>query len=203
MSGEKVVDQVYVDLIEYPNEERHIEFKRSVRWDGDIRAKITKSIMAMSNLRDGGWIVVGKEEQPDRSFSPVGMSQADFDSFDPDEVQAFVYARAEPPVDFDVRKIVYNGKKFVIIRVKEFENEPVICKKSYGNILHNGVIYIRSKGKPESIPVPSQYEMREIIENAIDKGVRAFFQRSQRIGIMRLPSVDDAAKFSKQVEELL
>ena len=55
------------DIIEYPNEERHLEFKGSVSWNGEIRAKITKSIIAFANLKDGGWIVIGKEEQTDPS----------------------------------------------------------------------------------------------------------------------------------------
>ncbi len=196
-----------IDLIKYPNEERYLELKGSVSWDGEIRAKITKSIMALANLKDGGWIIIGKEEQPDRSFLTVGMTQEDFDSFDPDIMKAFVYGRAEPPVNFRVHKKKYEEKSFVLIQVMEFDEIPIICKKSYGNIIHNGKIYVRSKGKPESIPIPSQSEMREIIENAIDKGVRKFLQRMQRAGIWvpqpAVPKEDDEEKFAKQRGESL
>jgi len=197
MSGLEIID-----LIKYPNEERHLEFKRSVSWDGEIRAKITKSIMALANLKDGGWIVIGKEEQPDRSFLPAGMTQEDFDSFDSDEMKAFVYGRAEPPVTFRVYKIKHEEKIFVLIQVMEFDEIPIICKKSYGDIIHAGNIYVRSKSKPESIPIPSQSEMREIIENATDKGVKKFVQRGQRTGIWvpppAVPTQDDEEEFAKQ-----
>jgi predicted HTH transcriptional regulator len=118
------------DIIKYPNEERHIEFKGTIFWDGEIRAKITKSIMALANLRDGGWIVVGKEEQPDRSFKITGMTQQDYDSFDPDCVKAYVYERVEPPISFQIIKKEYNNEKFVIIRVRGFDEIPIMCKKS-------------------------------------------------------------------------
>lgn len=89
-------EQEIEDLIKYPNEERHLEFKGTIYWDGDIRAKITKSIMALANLKDGGWIVIGKEEQDTMSFIESGMTQRDYDSFDPDCVKAYVYERVEP-----------------------------------------------------------------------------------------------------------
>jgi predicted HTH transcriptional regulator len=193
-------------LIKYPNEERYLEFKRSIRWDGDIRAKIAKSIMALANLRDGGWIVIGKEEQIDNSFKSVGMTPQDYDSFDSDNVKAYVYERAQPPVSFEVIKKEYEDKKFILIKVKEFDDAPIICKKSYDDILHAGNIYVRSMSKPESIAVPSDAEMREIIEIAVDKGVSKFVKRAQRTGIWipkeEAPTSDDEEEFKKQRADL-
>lgn len=193
-------------LIEYPNEERYLEFKRTVRWEGDIQAKITKSIMALANLRDGGWIIIGKEEQTDRSFKSVGMLQSDYDSFDPDDVKAYVYGQTQPPAIFEVIKKEYGNKKFILIKVKEFDDIPIICKKGYDDILHAGKLYVRSKGKPESIAIPSDAEMREVIELAIDKGVSKFVQRLQRTGIWapkaELSTSDDEEEFKKQRADL-
>jgi len=193
-------------LIKYPNEERYLEFKRSVCWDGDIRAKIAKSIMALANLRDGGWIVIGKEEQADNSFKSVGMTQQDYDSFDSDNVKAYVYERTQPPVSFEVIKKQYEDKRFILIKVKEFDDIPIMCKKSFDDILHAGKLYVRSKGKPESIATPSDAEMREVIELAIDKGVSKFVQRLQRTGIWapkeELSTSDDEEEFKKQRADL-
>jgi predicted HTH transcriptional regulator len=193
-------------LIKYPNEERYLEFKRSIRWEGDSRAKITKSIMALANLRDGGWIIIGKEEQTNRSFRSVGVLQSDYDSFDPDDVKAFVYGQTQPPAIFEVIKKEYDNKKFILIKVKEFDDIPIICKKGYDDILHAGKLYVRSKGKPESIAMPSDAEMREVIEIAIDKGVSKFVQRLQRTGIWapkeELATSDDEEEFKKQRVDL-
>jgi len=201
----QALDSEIINYIKYPNEERHLEFKGSIRWDGDIRAKITKSIMAFANLKDGGWIVVGKREKEDRTFEITGMSQDDYDSFDSDDIKSFVYARTEPSVDFSVHKKEYERKKFVLIEVKEFENIPIICKRGFGDIIHSGKIYVRSKGKPESIPVPSSDEMREIIDIAIDKGVEKYIRRAGRVGLVtRLPTPpteDDEEAFSLEREE--
>jgi predicted HTH transcriptional regulator len=194
-------------IITYPNEERHLEFKQSVKWDGEIRAKITKSIMAMANLRDGGWIVIGKEEQQDRSFKLTGMTQENFDSFDSDNVKAWVYGYTEPPVSFEVKREEYDNKRFILIKVKGFDDIPVICKRSCGDIIHEGKIYVRSKGKPESIAVPTETEMREIIEIAVDKSVSKFVERLQRTGIWapkeQTTEIDDEEEFKKQRADLL
>ena len=41
-------------------EERNLEYKSSLDWaDAATKAKIVKSAIAMANLRDGGWIVIG------------------------------------------------------------------------------------------------------------------------------------------------
>lgn len=184
MSSAATLDSKIKNYIEYPNEERHLEFKGSIKWDGDIRAKITKSIMALANLRDGGWIVIGKEEKADRTFEITGMNQEDFDTFDTDEIKAYVYNRTDPPIDFNIHKKEYDGKKFILIEVKEFEKLPIICKKGFGNIIYAGKLYVRSKGKPESIAVPSSAEMEEVMEIAIDKGVEEYIQRASRVGLL-------------------
>lgn len=196
-------ESIFSKLVNYPNEERNLEFKESVSWqDNRVKAKITKSILAMANLRDGGWIVSGKQEHPDRTFELIGMSLSDFDSFDSDIMKTFVKEYADPYVDFSVKKIEQEGKRFVLIQVKEFDVIPIICKKDWGDILHRGQIYTRSRGKPESVAVPSQSEMREIMDMAIEKGIRRFYQRSSRAGVA-LPVPKDKELFDKQIEELL
>ena len=162
--------------------------------------------MAMANLQDGGWIVIGKEEQSNRSFKSVGMKQEDIDSFDPDEIKNFVYSKAEPPIKFSFNKVIHEEKKFIVFRINEFESTPIICKKGYGRIITNGWIYVRSKGKPESIPVSNENIMREIVELAIDKGFRDFIEKSIRRGTVQIRSIrvtDDKEKFAKQIEDLL
>jgi len=197
----RLTESIFSELMSHPTEERYLEFKRSVHWGDAVSAKITKSILAMANLRDGGWIVLGKEEKDDRTFMPVGMSQSDFDSFDPDEIKTFVNGYADPYVVFFIYKTEHESKRFILIRVEEFDTVPVICKRDWGDVLHRGQIYVRSRAKPESVPVPSQSEMREIVDIAIDKGVKLLFQRISRAGIA-LPVPSDIELFDKQLEKL-
>jgi len=209
-AGRSLSTSLFIDLINYPNEERHLEFKKSASWgENRFKAKITKSILGMANIRDGGWILIGKEEQPDGTFIATGMNQSDFDSFNSDVVRDFVKDYADPYVNLSVHKIVHAQKKFVIIRIEEFDTIPVICKRDWGNILHRGKIYTRSKGKPETIEVPGQTEMREIINMAVEKEIRHFYERISHAGLqVRARSFissepSDKELFDKQREDLL
>lgn len=196
------------EIINHPYEERHIEFKKSTPWqENEFKAKITKTVLGMANIRDGGWIVLGKEKLSDETFEKSGMTQSDYESYDYDSVMDFVREYADPYVIISVQKPVIDQKKFVVIRVQEFDNTPVICKRDWGNILHRGKIYTRSRGKPETIEVPSHVEMREIIEMAIDKENRKFFGRLSNLGLLRLVAVpsepQDRKLFDKQLEGIL
>lgn len=196
----------FVTLINSPHEERWLEFKRTMAWsDRGSRARIIKSILAMSNIRNGGWIVIGKEDQGDGTFNPTGMTQEDFDTYNPEHIKTDVNNYADPYAIFNIEKREDNGRLFVLLRVYEFNEIPVICKRSYGDILQDGVMYTRSRGRPESIPVPSQSEMREIIRMATTKAVRRWLEQMQEIGL-RIPTVpgeDDDERFLKQLEDLI
>jgi len=128
------------DIIEYPNEERHLEFKGPVSWNNEIRAKITKSIIALANLKDGGWIVIGKEEQTDKTFKLIGLTQQEYESFNSDHVHAFVYERTEPPVNFQIIKREYNNKKFM-----EMCNSVLEAELSAYRFVGNEITQITSK----------------------------------------------------------
>jgi predicted HTH transcriptional regulator len=202
------MDTITIDnIIKHPFEEKNIEFKRSTAWRSQqFKAKITKSILGMANLRDGGWIVIGKEKRKDGTYEPVGMLQPDYDSYDSDLLKDFVKDYADPEVNFGMRKRDLENKKFVVIRIEEFEQIPIICKNSCGDTIHRGKMYTRTN-KPATVEVPSQTEMREIIELAADKNLRKFFSRADRLGLIRLQEpqekLTDRELFRKELEGLL
>ena len=76
-----------------------------------------------------------------------------------------------------------------------------------GQIIYDGKIYVRSKGKPESIAVPTNSEMREVIDIAIDKSLENYLKRMRRIGITLTPPEgeerDDEAAFAHEREGIL
>lgn len=195
------------ELIEYPFEERHIEFKSSTAWDEkEFKAKITKTILALANIKDGGFIVIGKVEQTDGTHTPVGMTDDDYNSYTSDSVKDFVKDYADPYVDLTVFKPQHNGLKFAVIKVNEFANSPVICKKGYGKVMHRGKIYTRSRGKAETIEVPTENEMRDILDIAIDKKLRNEINRFSQLGLIisqtRISTTEDQQSFDKQIEDL-
>ena len=170
-----------VDIILHGREERNIEYKESVPWgDADIKAKLTRAALAMSNIRDGGYIVIGVEQAGD-AFTPTGMKQEDFDSFNQDHVSAHINNYADPFAEVTVTKQEHEGNRFVIIQVAEFSEIPVICKRD-GLRLRHGAMYTRSRRMNESVEVPTSAEMREIMEAAIEKGFRRLLATLRRAG---------------------
>ena len=105
------------------------------------------------------------------------MPDNDFNSYDQDNISSYVANYADPFVEFNINKINHEGKKYVIIQVKEFYELPIICKKDGSEGLKNGAIYTRTRRKYETAEVPSQTEMREIIESATNKGIKKFRER--------------------------
>jgi hypothetical protein len=170
--------------IEAGAESRHIEYKRSFSWDDvPIRTKIIKTILGMSNTKDGGSIIIGMEEQPDNSYLPQGIQADHLSSFqDTDTIKEHASKYADPYAIFNVTIEKHNGVNFVLINVTEFDELPVICKNEHTGILRRGAIYVRSKrGKPETIEVPTEVEMREIIEMAVDKANIKLSKRGYQI----------------------
>lgn len=176
-------DQI-LDLIYHGQEERNLEYKQSVNWgDNEIKAKITKSIIAMSNLADGGDIVIGVQN----NGTPAGMNDADLQSFDHDSVKRHVNRHAVPFADFSLRKVSDKGKDFVVLQVVGFLLTPLICARGWGNELHKGVIYIRSKRMPESTAISDEGDLRELLDLAVDKWNRYKLMRERRAGISQAP----------------
>lgn len=198
MSITNLCDHVY-----FGKEDRRREYKAPMPWTDELsRAKITKAILAMSNIKDGGVIVVGMRELEDETFSPDGLSDADASTFTHDDIAGYVKDYADPYVEFTVRQITCDGKRFACIQVKEFDESPVVCKRD-GRGLEKGRIYTRPRTKNESAPVSSYAEMRDILDMATDKAVRKQWSRLPCGGLMPSPpSVDDEQKFAKQREGL-
>jgi predicted HTH transcriptional regulator len=78
------VDDIY-KIAKEIGETRSIELKTSMSWnDIATQFKITKTIMALSNIRDGGRIILGVDQCQNGGFDPKGMALNDFDSFNQD-----------------------------------------------------------------------------------------------------------------------
>lgn len=170
------------ELIIHEREERNLEYKGSMNWSSNTtKAKVTKSVLAMSNIKDGGYLVLGVDEGSDDVWTANGMSENDFESYNQDHVSAHIANYADPFAEITVSKQIYDEKRFVIIQVLEFQELPVICKRDGAENLTNGVIYTRTRRMFESAPVQSQTEMREIIEMAVDKSNDVFSVRINAI----------------------
>ncbi|MCX5636832.1 MAG: ATP-binding protein [Planctomycetota bacterium] len=81
-------------------EGRALDFKRAATWD-ELKQGIPKDILAMSNLRDGGTIIIGVEEK-DNKWLCTGMKEEELKTYNPDDMIDHVNKYASPSIAFDV-----------------------------------------------------------------------------------------------------
>jgi|SRR5215217_208555 predicted HTH transcriptional regulator len=143
--------------------------------------------MAMSNIRDGGTIILGVEEEPNGRFDPVGMNASDIDSFNFDNMQDHVNRYAHPYAKFLVSRIPDIQPRFIVVQVEQFDEIPVICGRNYcvstKYKMMEGEIYTRTRTKPQSAKVMNYLDLKEIIDLAIERGVKLFIERSSAAGL--------------------
>lgn len=181
-------------LFETQQESPQLDFKGPMAWDVKSFAK---DFLAMANERDGGTLVVGVEE--DKALIPPyvrrGVSDTDLATFDFDHMKDELARYADPHVDFTVFHVADKDElKFVVIKIHEFDAIPVICKKDCKEV-YDGRIYGRKRDKrPQSAPIASSHQMREIIDRATVK----MMQHYQRLGLGVSTQIPDVQKFDAE-----
>lgn len=190
-----------LDLLQ---EVRAVDFKRAVMWN-ELKQCIPKDILAMSNLRDGGIIIIGVEESNNK-WNRTGMMDEQLNTYSPDDMIDHVNKYASPSMTFNVVKHTDNeGLKYLVIKAREFEEKPFVCKRNCADELRQGAFYIRPLGKAESREVQTADEMHDLLELSVEKRTRNFMRQIQRVGIdletMRLEKTDED-KFDDELEGL-
>jgi len=172
-------------------EARDVDYAESQPFDV-LKWKIIEGAMAMANLRDGGFLIVGVSQ---RSVHPElqGISDEDLRTFDPDDVIEAINKYAKPPVEAAVYTIEEGAKKFLVIDIAPFDRTPVMCSKTApgdsGRKFKSGNIFARSPERVSTTRVAEYSLMAEIIEIAAEKRAADIISTAQRIGL-RMPSSD-------------
>ena len=163
-------------FIEAAGESANIDAKGPMEWDGgEASASLTKDILALANCRDGGVIVIGKEEPQPGQFVLTGLSEPQAASFETTRVATWVNNHCSPPVSLVCHRQEHQSRPFVVIAVSEFHDVPVICTKQFelaGKplkvLLRKGTVYVRT-ANAESAPLSSVEEMRQLVGLATTK----------------------------------
>ena len=135
-----------------------LTLKPPCNWD--VRTFV-KDILAFANVQDGGYIVIGFN---DGAFDRIGVMDEQAESFNQETMQDQVANYADPFVTFYVYNDIVDsdGLRFVVIRVIEFSEVPVLCKADSSDV-HKGRMYYRSRHRrPESEAVSNSFDMRDI-----------------------------------------
>ena len=200
LPGHKQIHERVISALERCQESQDIDFKESVPWPG-IQWRITKTALAMGNLRDGGIIVVGVSER-DNKWTLSGISNLELITYDPDIVIDQVNAYVSPHVDLDVVSVEHDGKVFLAIRVREFSDTPLVCKRNgpKGSDLLEGAVYVRPPGMARTTRITNAAQMTELLELAGEKRARRILEISRRIGLA--PSQTIADLFDQELGDL-
>lgn len=195
------------EALAFGHESRSFEVKGPGKLsDTAYCAKVARAVMAMGNLRDGGLVCLGVDETQMPQMLP-GLDDDQFAAWsDFDDVMDKMARFSDPPVSFKVQPLkLDNGAQVVVLDVAEFDHIPHVCKRDSQRDLQKGMTYVRPRGKPESVPVPSSSEMRELLDLATTKGVRDFIARAAAAGISLSggPSMEEVEREAFSREAML
>ena len=202
-----MTDQEFAQVIALGHELSGIEFKSpGPLTDSRLAAQSVRAILGMANRRDGGSVIIGVTEQDGRPV-PEGISAADLNTWNYDAVADQIARYADPGVRFALEVKEYKGNRYVGIEVAEFDDIPVLCKRAYNGVLRPGACYVRPRRKPETTEIPTQADMRDLLDLATVKWIRRHSDWMRRAGITPFaaarPPDADAALFHQEAEGAL
>lgn len=119
-----------------------------------------------------GSILVGVREESGK-FIPDGLTSSQADSFDQSIIGDFARNHCSELPDFSVHRVELDGDLLVLIEIREFKEEPILCTRDVQDadnnpILRNGAMYIRTDDAKCEEPKSSK-EMRRVIRLAVRK----------------------------------
>jgi hypothetical protein len=180
--------------IEGQSESQNLDFKADSPWDVK---KMAKDFLSMSNVQDGGLIIIGVEES-ELGFRAVGIGEGNLKTYVFDDMKDQLASYAEPAVQFTVYTPKdFKDRQYVVIKIHPFAEYPVLSKKDIDKELKSNTIYYRNSHKrPQSAPVANLTDLQDIIERSAIK----LIAKRKKLGY----SVDSASEsfFEKEINEI-
>jgi predicted HTH transcriptional regulator len=193
-----------IEFIRTRSEGRNVEYKGPCVFD-DIRPHIVKTSIGMSNLRGGGYIIIGIGKVDD-VLTTLGVDEVVARTYDPDKVLTEIAKYTSPPVNAVVGIAEHNKRDFVVIAVREFDRTPVVTKRegSWEKLkqhIHAGEIYVRPQGHIQTRVPQSAHELDEVIDLAAEKRALHLLEQTRRLhNIMDTNAAENSSK--RYTEEL-
>lgn len=170
--------------------------------------KVARAALSMGNLRDGGVVIVGIDDHAATQMQP-GLTETELSSWlDYDTVSVRINAYADPPLRFDVAAVTLRtNARVVVIEVHEFADTPHLCARDYSGVLRKGALYVRTRKLPETAEIPTSVEMRELLDLAMEKRLRAYVEAAGRAAVHlsvedeTVQGEKDSVRFNAQIRE--
>lgn len=167
-------------------ESGNLEFKESFGWKS--LSKYLKTCAAFANAK-GGYIVFGIGRGPHKLIGIAGNALQSFESVDPEKMTEHFNEHFSPEIGWNMHEYELSGKTYGLLYIYESQDKPVVCTKNADNVLKEGDIYYRYRGRSERIKYP---ELRAILDLKREKEQRLWMQHLSQISRI---GVRDAAIF--------
>ena len=206
-----MTDQELIELVA-TGERRGVEFKGPrFRTNRQHLAEVARAVLGMTNARDGGLVLIGVSD----TSQIQGLTAAEAETWrNADDVRASLAHYADPfvHVDVELKVIPATGhapdRTIAILTIHEFETVPVLCRaralaSGGAEILRAGACYVRSNRLPATTEVADYAHLRELLDLAVEKGVREFLKRARGAGLDATGAalVTDAERFAAQKDQ--
>lgn len=196
-----ITEERFVEIVRYNKEQSGVEFKCAGSMDDKpFVATVVRAILGMSNRSGGGLVIVGIGDDHINIW-PTGIPADQLQTWRFDRLADIVAVYADPTARFEMQVLDYDSKRFVILEVAEFDDVPVLCRRSYGDTLHEGTLYVRSRRKPETVSVRSVQDLRDVIELALKNHLARYLRLSSAAGITLASKPTDDDLFAQQIKE--
>lgn len=164
-------------------------------------AKVTRTALSMGNRRDGGYIVIGLDDTDLAAMLP-GLSEDDLATWNEfDDLSRRMAEYADPPLNFRVEPVVLeSGATVAVIEVAEFSQTPHLCARDWDTVLRRGALYVRTQRMPETAEIGSSAEMRELLDLASGKAMRAYIETAGRAGVHLTTQLPDQPSDDQRFE---
>lgn len=121
----------------------------------------------MTNIQDGGRIIVGVDEDDGGTYRRTGVSADHKATYVVDQMRDQVSRYAAPHVRFTVDIVKDDGGlEFVIISVAPFDEIPVICKADGAGITRSTIYYRNRDARVQSGPISNAHDLRDVLERS-------------------------------------
>ncbi len=189
------------EVLQTGHELRAVEAKGpGDRTNKQLFARVTKAALGLANHRDGGHIVIGIDDKQLAEMLP-GLTDPELRSWLAyDDVSRKLAQYADPPLRFEgAWRELASGAKVVVLQVFQFDDIPILCRCDYQGVLRAGACYVRSQRVPETTEIPTAADMRELLDLASERRLRAYIGTAERAGVELRGGPTPAERFAAQI----
>lgn len=173
-------------LLGQTGESRSVDYKGPMNFPAkntDERAEIIRDVLAFSNSKDGGYMVIGVD---DTTKKPGGMTLIQAKTWDITDIRNALTSTTSPAPVIDVCQEAFPDGVVVAIRIREFGEDPHLSTWERKHttkgtvILREAGLYVRTEGA-QSVEVNNVELMRELLGRAYVKKGERFLREAKAL----------------------